>query len=206
MASLRAAILAADPSVDLDAWVPALTPPMLKANIATPWRIAAFIGQVSQEAGTGFCRIAEDLNYTHASRICAVFPKEFNTLAQAASYVRQPEKLANACYAGKLGNGGPATGDGWRFRGRGLIQVTGRDQYAAFARWCGMDIDAAAEYAQTIEGAAASACWFWTHKSLNPFADRWDLASITRRINGNAMEGHAERVAMAAAALKALGV
>lgn len=200
---LAAALRAANPVVDQDMWLPALTPAMLKAKIITPRRIAAFLGQISQEAGPGFHEVTENLNYTHAYRICQVFPSEFPTQALASAYVSQPEKLADVCYAHKLGNGGPESS--WRFRGRGLIQLTGRDEYSAFAKWAAMTIDAAADYAATPEGAAASACWYWTWKSLNTFADSWDLATVTRRVNGSAMEGHADRVAMAKAALTVLG-
>lgn len=202
---LDAALTAANPAVDHAMWLPALNAAMAEAELTTPRRIAAFLGQVSQEAGPGFRSIKEDLYYTHAERIHAIYPREFPTVAAAAPFVGQPEKLADVCYANKNGNGGPGTGDGWRFRGRGLIQVTGRDAYARFAASINRPIDEAAAFAETPDGAAASACWFWTSRDLNPLADDWDLDSITRHVNGPGMAGHAERVAMSQAALAALG-
>lgn len=202
---LAAALYAANPRVDQALWLPALSAPMRTAGLITPRRIAAFLGQVSQEAGAGFRELQENLSYTHPERIHAVFPDEFPTIASAAAYVGQPQKLASLCYAHKLGNGGPATGDGWRFCGRGLIQLTGRSEYSQFAAAIGQSVEDAAAFAVTPQGAAASACWYWTSRKLNPFADAWDLAAITRHINGSAMEGHAERVAMAEAALHTFG-
>jgi predicted chitinase len=205
IAGLDRALRAANPKVDQSVWLPALTEAMAGAGLTSPKRIAAFLGQVSQEAGPGFHATQENLSYTHADRIRAVFPSEFPTVEAAEPYVNAPQKLADACYAHKLGNGGPDTGDGWRFCGRGLIQITGRTEYAQFAESIGRSLEDAAAFAATPEGAAASACWFWTSRNLSPFADSWDLASVTRRVNGNAMEGHAERVAMSEAALKAVG-
>lgn len=202
---LDRALRVANPKVDQSVWLPALAAAMIKAEITTARRIAAFLGQVSQEAGSGFRELEENLNYTHAERIRQVFPDEFPTISAAQVCVGHPERLANICYAHKLGNGGPESGDGWKFCGRGLIQLTGRSEYTQFANAIGRSVDDAADYCKTPEGAAASACWYWTSRKINPLADAWDLAAVTRRINGNAMEGHIERVAMAEAALKALG-
>ena len=178
---------------------------MTKAQITTPRRVSAFLGQTAVEAGPGLSSLREDLDYTHAARLCAVYPREFLAESDAEPYCGNPVKLADVVYSGRLGNGDVASGNGGRFCGGGLLQITGRTAYEAFASWCGKDVDAAAAWVQTPEGAAASACWYWSTNSLNTLADRWQLSAITRRINGPAMEGNAQRITAANAALKAMG-
>jgi putative chitinase len=202
---LGAALRAAAPLADAQTWIRALRMPMAEAEIITPRRIAAFLGQAVAEAGNGFRGIAENLNYTHAEVLCHVFPHEFPDLTVATACVGNPERIASIAYANRLGNGGPDTGDGWRFRGRGLLQLTGRDEYAAFGRFCGRSPEEIADWCGTPDGAAASACWYWTSQALNPLADTWDLAGITVRVNGRAMLGFATRIAAANAALNAMG-
>ncbi len=116
----------------------------------------------------------------------------------------QPETLANRVYSNRLGNGDEASGDGWRFRGRGLIQLTGRANYQQFAEAMTMTLDQAVEHAATEAGAADSAAWFWTVNQLNPLADAWSVDLITRKINGG-MNGAAERSRLCEAALQAIG-
>ena len=203
---LVAALRAAAPnlrSAEAAAWARALATPMQAAGITTPRRIAGFIGQCTVESD-GFTTTQENLRYSHAARICAVWPSRFPTEAAAAPYVNAPEALANNVYANRMGNGPPDSGDGWRFRGLGLIQITGREEYAAFADNVGRTIEDTAAWATTPAGAAASATWFWTWKALNRLADAWDLATLTRRINGG-LTGLADRQRACTAAFTALG-
>jgi putative chitinase len=202
---LVAALRAAAPNLrtaDAAMWARVLADPMRAADITTPRRIAGFAGQCAVESD-GFTTTAENLRYSHAARICAVWPSRFPTEAAAAAYVNAPEALANSVYANRMGNGPPDSGDGWRFRGLGLIQITGREEYAAFAASIGRPIDAAAAWAATPEGAAASATWFWSWKALNRAADAWDLMTLTRRINGGLI-GLADRQRACTAAFAVL--
>jgi putative chitinase len=190
-------------------WADILARPMQSAGITTPHRAAAFIGMCAVESD-GFTTMAENLNYTHADRIAAVWPSRFGPgLADPAAYVGQPEKLANLVYANRMGNGPPESGDGWRFRGLGLIQITGREEHTAFRRAAGMSsvVDAAA-FAATPPGAAASAAWFWGWKTrlgatANSLADSWSTTDLTALINGG-YEGLIDRVRACNAALAVL--
>jgi putative chitinase len=183
-------------------WVTAMTTPLLEAGITTPHRVAAFVGQCALESG-GFRDLEEDLSYS-AARLCEVWPNRFPTLAAAEAYAMQPEALANCVYAGRMGNGDAASGDGWRFRGRGLIQITGRLAYDHFAKTTGLSLDRAIEQAATQEGAAASATWFWLTNDLNRLADAGSIDLITRKINGGTTDA-AERARLYEAALHAIG-
>jgi putative chitinase len=182
------------------AWAGAIAPVL--GDINTPRRIAAFIGQCAVESGY-FTTTGENLRYTHAERICAVWPSRFATPADAAPFANNPEALANSVYANRMGNGAPDSGDGWRFRGLGLIQITGREEYTAFALSIGRSVEDAAAYAATPEGAAASAVWFWGWKNLNDLADEWFLTAITMRVNGGVI-GLSDRVKACNAALAVL--
>jgi len=102
----------------------------------------------------------------------------------AQQYEKQPQKIANRVYASRMGNGPEESGDGWRFCGRGLIQVTGRDNYSWFAASLHISPEEASEYMETFEGAAQSACWFWESNNLNQWADKQDILTLTKRING----------------------
>jgi predicted chitinase len=134
----------------------------------------------------------------------AVWPKTFKTEADAEPYVHQPEKLGNFIYANKLGNGNEASGDGYRFRGRGLIQLTGRSEYGEFGAAIGMTAEQVSDYCETPEGAAISGCWYLSSRGCLPFADSWNLAEITRRVNGRKMQDHAKRVKFSNAMLTEL--
>ena len=151
-------------------------------EITTKPRVAAFLAQCGHESG-GFVFISENLNYS-ASGLMRVFPKYFPTQDLANAYARQPEKIANRVYASRMGNGDEASGDGFRYRGRGLIQLTGKDNYFWFAASLEITPQEAAEYTQTFEGAAQSACWFWETNKLNALADAGDFVTMTKRING----------------------
>lgn len=184
------------------AWVTALTDPLRRAGIATPRCVAAFLGQCAVESA-GFRSMEEDLNYS-AARLCQVWPTRFPNTEAAEACAMQPEALANRVYSNRLGNGDEASGDGWRFRGRGLIQITGRSAYQLFARAMNMTLDQAVAYASTQAGAADSAAWFWTANDLNALANTWSIDVMTQRINGG-MAGAAERARLCEAALQAIG-
>jgi putative chitinase len=163
-------------------WYTALEQLLPQYEINTPDRIAAFLAQCAHESG-GFVFIKENLNYKWQS-LRKVFPKYFPTDALAQQYEKQPQKIANRVYASRMGNGPEESGDGWRFCGRGLIQVTGRDNYSWFAASLQISPEEASEYMETFEGAAQSACWFWESNNLNQWADKRDILTLTKRING----------------------
>ena len=151
-------------------------------QINTPKRVASFLAQCGHESG-GFVFISENLNYS-ASGLMKVFPKYFPTQELANAYAKNPQKIANRVYASRMGNGDEASGDGFKYRGRGLIQLTGKDNYFWFAASLEITPEEAAEYTQTFEGAAQSACWFWETNKLNALADAGDFVTMTKRING----------------------
>ena len=167
---------------DLDGWYDALSSVLPTYEIDSPQRVAAFIAQCTHESG-GFKRLKENLNYK-AESLVKVFPKYFPSLDLAKQYAHDQEKIANRVYGGRMGNGDEASGDGWRYCGRGLIQLTGKDNYTFFAGSLGIPVEEAAEYLATFEGAAQSACWYWEQNKLNRFADANDVKGLTRAING----------------------
>lgn len=150
-------------------------------GIDTPLKMAHFLAQTAHESG-GFRLMEENLNYS-ADRLMAVFPKYFRNV-DARSYHRQPEKIANRVYANRMGNGDEASGDGYNFRGRGLIQLTGRNNYTLFAEDNNLDLDMAVDYLTSPEGAVASAGWFWNKNDINELAEEDDVPAVTKRING----------------------
>jgi len=166
----------------LDYWYSALERCLPDYDINTPKRVAAFIAQCAHESG-GFKFLKENLNY-RAESLVRVWPRHFPNLDIARKYARNPEKIANKAYASRMGNGDENSGDGWKFIGRGLIQLTGRNNYQAFADSIETDIEDIPEYLQTFEGAVQSACWFWETNNLNRFADAGDIKEMTKRING----------------------
>ena len=152
-----------------------------KYQINTPLRFAHFIAQAGHECG-GFTIFSENLNYS-AESLAKVFPKYFKDVDPAA-YARQPEKIANRVYGGRMGNGDESSGDGWKFRGRGAIQLTGKNNYTAFAADNGISVDEAVQYLQTDRGTIESAAWFWHKNGLNAIADKDDVVAVTKRVNG----------------------
>jgi len=168
-----------------------------------PKRIAAFIAQLAHESG-GFNATVENLNYSKDG-LRKTFPKYFPTDDLAAQYARQPEKIANRVYANRMKNGNEASGDGYRFRGRGLIQLTGRDNYTRFAQSLNMSLDDTVAYLETPNGAVASAGWFWDNNKLNQYCDKDDFVTLTKRINGGTI-GLADRKHHYEIALQYLGV
>ena len=154
-------------------------------DINTPKRMAAFLAQCGHESGN-FTAIKENLNYKAAS-LRKIFPKYFPDDAIANQYANKPNKqeaIANRIYANRMGNGDESSGDGFRFCGRGLIQLTGRSNYQVFADSLEMNINDLPEYLATFEGASQSACWFWETNNLNRFADTGDIIGMTKVING----------------------
>jgi putative chitinase len=204
LSRLAEGIKAAAPGADVYAWLGPLTAALRSSNATTPQRIAAFLGNCAVEAGPAFAEVSENLFYTTPARISSVWPSRFASPDAAMPYLRAPEKLANRVYSGKLGNGDEASGDGWRFRGGGLLQLTGREEYAAYGKARGMSADSAADYVRTPAGACDAAAWYWQTRGCNQLADAWKLSQITQTINGAAMLGNAERIAASNAALKAM--
>jgi putative chitinase len=166
----------------LENWYNALVQILPEYGINTAPRVAAFIAQCSHESGN-FKLLKENLNY-RAATLRKVFPKYFPTDALAESYAGHPEKIANKVYGGRMGNGDEASGDGFRYCGRGLIQLTGKENYTWFAESIGMEPEEVSEYLGTFEGAVQSACWFWETNNLNQYADSNDILTMTKRING----------------------
>jgi putative chitinase len=191
---------------DIKAWCEELNKALPKYGITTDQRIAGFISQCAHES-MDFNALSENLNYREET-LNKVFPRYFGPgKRNAAEYARNPEKIANYVYmdefrTSKLGNTKP--GDGWRFRGRGLKQLTGRDNYTRFAKDYGMTAEEAAEWLETKEGALASALWFWNTNKLNAIADTGNVAALTKKINGGDI-GLADRQARYAKAMAALG-
>lgn len=187
-------------------WHHALEQLLPEYEINTPQRVAAFVAQCAHESG-GFMVLKENLNYK-AATLRKIFPKYFPTDAMAAEYAAKPNKqeaIANLVYANRMGNGGPETGDGYRYCGRGLIQLTGKSNYSWFAASLDIPVEEAAEYLQTFEGAAQSACWFWETNNLNRFADVGDIKGLTKAINGGYI-GLEDRIKHYEHALHVLGV
>ena len=145
-------------------------------------RAAAFIAQVAHESG-GFNFVKENLNYS-AKGLRTTFKKYFADEATANAYAKQPVKIANRVYANRMGNGDEASGDGYKFCGRGLIQLTGKQNYTKFAADLGISVDETVAYLETPEGAVSSAGWFWDNNNLNSYCDKDDFVGLTKRING----------------------
>ncbi len=166
----------------LDYWFNALNDILPEYEINTPERVAAFIAQCAHES-RGFKFLQENLNYKAAS-LRRVFPKYFPDDAIAAAYANKPQMIANRIYANRMGNGDEASGDGWTYRGRGLIQLTGKNNYTFFAASIDTPLEEVSEYLETFEGAVQSACFFWDQNKLNQWADARDILTLTKRING----------------------
>ena len=163
------------------AWLDVLVDILPEYDIDTPKRLAGFLAQTAHESGD-FRLLEENLNYS-AAQLQKTWPKRFDA-ATAAQFARKPEAIANKVYSNRMGNGTPESGDGWRFRGRGIKQLTGRDNYTAFGKSVNMTAEKAAEYLTTKKGAVESAAWFWKTNNLNRFADAGDIVGMTKVING----------------------
>jgi putative chitinase len=188
-------------SRQIDPLISALNPAMTEAKINTSLRQAAFIAQLAYES-QGFTHFVENLNY-RADRLLEVFGKYFDQ-QEAQEYAHQPEKIANRVYANRLGNGDEVSGDGWRYRGRGFIQLTGKDNYREAGNSLNLDLVAKPELAAGLEVGARVAGWYWTSRDLNPYADRGQFDTITKRISGG-LNGLNERRAYYLKAKDVLG-
>ena len=171
-------------------WVDAINQTFETFGIDTPEQQASFLGQCAHESN-GFTALVENLNYK-AESLCKVWPKRFPTLEAAQPYNRNPEAIANHVYSGRLGNGDEDSGDGFAFRGRGLIQLTGRANYKACGEALGVDLEADPDLVSTPQFAALSAGWFWSTHGLNNIAS--DVLAVTKKINGGTL-GLDDRVA-----------
>jgi putative chitinase len=183
-------------------WYEALCDILPDYDINTVPRVAAFLAQTAHESG-GYTAIKENLNYK-AETLCKVWPKYFPNMDIANQYAHQPEKIANRAYGGRMGNGTEETGDGYKFCGRGLIQLTGKDNYSRYAQATEQSLDEASEHLTTFEGCVQSACWFWEANNLNQYADSGDILTMTKRINGGTI-GLEDRKAHYTHALQVLG-
>ncbi len=192
-------------------WCGPLNAAMSRFQIAdNPYRVAAFLAQIAHESQE-LNRVVENLNYS-AAALMSTWPKRFLTLADAEAYARQPERIANRAYANRLGNGDEPSGDGWRYRGRGLIQMTGRGNYTDVGAALGLPLEAQPELLEQPDNASLSAGWFWKSHLLNPLADHQtndiddaDFVTITTKINGGNV-GLANRRAYWVTARAALGI
>ena len=187
----------------VDHWHRALEQLLPDYEIDTPERIAAFIAQCSHESG-GFTALKENLNYRWET-LRKIFPKYFPTDDLAKQYAHKQDAIANRAYANRMGNGPEESGDGFRYCGRGLIQLTGKSNYQAFADSLEMNVEDVPEYLATFEGAAQSACWFWESNNLNKWADKGDILNLTKKINGGTI-GLEDRKKHYEHALHVLGV
>jgi putative chitinase len=166
----------------VEQWYNALCQLLPEYEINTPQRVASFIAQCAHESGN-FRLLQENLNYRAAS-LTKVWPRHFPTAEIANQYAQKPQAIANRAYANRMGNGPEASGDGWAYAGKGLIQLTGKDNYTRFAESIETPVEQIPEFLQTFEGAVQSACWFWETNNLNQFADTGDILTMTKRING----------------------
>ena len=190
----------------LDQWCNALNEILPEYGIDTPQRVAAFIAQCAHESGN-FRALKENLNYRWET-LRKLFSKYFPTDDLAKAYASMPNKqeaIANRVYANRMGNGPEESGDGFRYCGRGLIQLTGKVNYQNFADSIETPVEEVSEYLQTFEGAVQSACWFWESNNLNQWADKGDILTLTKRINGGTI-GLEDRIKHYNHALHVLGV
>ena len=183
-------------------WLKPLNDTFVKYDISTPQRQACFIGQCQHESAN-FTKLEEGLNYS-ASRLMAVWPSRFPNLDVANQYANNPQKLANKVYGGRMGNGNEESGEGYAYRGRGLIQMTGKEAYANCGSGLGVDFLSNPDLLSTPEYATLSAGWFWNKKGLNDLADTGDYETMTKRINGGVL-GLDDRKAKIAKAREILG-
>jgi len=181
-------------------WLEPLLETFEKYDISTPKRQAYFIGQCMHESG-GFKQLKENLNYS-AKGLMATWPSRFPDMDTAEKYERNPEKIANKVYAGRMGN--IEEGDGWKYHGRGLIQLTGRENYANFGLNASVDVLSNPDLLTTPEYASLSAGWFYNKRNLNELADKMDIEGITKKINGgtNGLEDRKARTQKVLAVLR----
>ena len=179
-------------------FVPVLNTAMSRYQIVGAKRVAAFIAQVGHESGH-LTHLVENLNYS-ADALRKTWPSRFNA-ELATTVARKPEQIANIAYGNRMGNTAP--GDGWKYRGRGLIQITGKNNYRACGEALGLDLIAQPEMLEKPQYGCMSAAWFWATNGLNTLADAGKFDAITQRINGG-QTGAADRQALYTKALKVL--
>jgi putative chitinase len=168
---------------NIEEWTDAINKMLPKYEINTQNRIAGFISQTGHESNN-YKIIEENLNYS-ATRLDVIFAKYFRRAGRdATEYHGKPSRIANVVYANRMGNGDASSNDGFTFRGRGIIQLTGRNNYTSFANSIDITVEEAVDYTCTKEGAIASACWFWQKNKLNDYCDASDVKGLTKRING----------------------
>ena len=163
-------------------WFEVLTKYLPNYKINTPERVACFIGQTMVESAK-YTRVIENLNY-RAETLMKEWPSHFPTLDIANKYAHRPQAIANRAYANRMGNGSEESEDGWKYCGRGLIQITGKDNYTKFADSINIYLDDAPELMTTFDGCVQSAGWFWTKNKLNELSDNMNVVEITNRVNG----------------------
>lgn len=188
----------------IDHWYEALCQILPDYDINTKPRVAAFLAQCAHESGN-FRAIKENLNY-RPETLVKLFKKYFD-LPTAQRYCAMPNKqeaIANRIYANRMGNGPEESGDGYRYCGRGLIQLTGKDNYTRYAQSLEISVEEASEHLTTFEGCVQSAAWFWEANNLNQWADKGDILTLTKRINGGTI-GLEDRIKHYNHALEVLG-
>jgi len=191
-------------TADIKLFVPVFNAYSDLFGINTKLRAAHFLAQIAQESSE-LRRLEENLNYSEEG-LLKVFPKYFNR-ESATRYARHPQMIANRVYASRMGNGNEQSGDGWRFRGRGLLQLTGKENYQKYAQseYCNGDLLAHPEWLAKYPGALKSAMWYWLLRNINDLADNDDVEAVTKRINGG-QNGLAQRMFFLRKAKKALWV
>jgi len=188
---------------EAEEWYDAMCDILPLYDIITEDRVAAFVAQCGHESNN-FKVLTENLNYS-ASALDKIFGKYFKRAGRdAEEYHRQPEKIANVIYASRMDNGDTDSGDGWRFRGGGILQLTGRYNYTKFSEVVEMSADDATDYVRTKKGALDSACWYWDENKLNKYADAQDMKTLTKRINGGYI-GLEDRISHYEHAVEVLG-
>lgn len=180
-------------------WLDPLNETLTKYQINTPQRIASFIGQCQHESGN-FQLLQENLNYS-ADALMRIWGSRFPTKEEADKYHRNPEKIANKVYGGRMGN--TEDGDGWKYRGRGIKQLTGKENYRNCGNGLGVDLVANPDLLLEPKYACLSAGWFWNKHNLNEIADKQEYETMTRRINGGLI-GFDDRKAKIAQAMQVL--
>ena len=183
-------------------WVDALNETFSRFNLTSNNQKAMFIGQCSHECGN-FRTLEENLNY-RAETLMKLWPKRFPSLEFAKQYEKNPKKIANSVYASRMGNRDEASGDGYRFRGRGALQCTGHSTYFHAGKALGVDFVMQPDLVATPKYAALTAGWFWETHKLNPPADALDYTKVTKIINGGTI-GLDDRIAHVKQALAVLG-
>lgn len=174
-------------------WAPSIAAAAARYGIDTSLRVAAWLAQIAHESARFAC-VVENLNYS-AEGLQRIFPRHFPTDDLAQKYARKPGPIASRVYANRLGNGDEASMDGWTYRGRGLIQITGRGNYLACGKALGLPLVSNPELLLTPSHAAMSAAWFWDARGLNAVADLGEIERVTRLVNGG-LHGLADRVAI----------